>query len=201
MMLIWIILIPMIGMIFLDAQGPATTLIRTVIESMIIAVWTFLAGLLMGIFERDKKCKKLASVRSAIAARGGCINPARNTGDIPPQKTEPNTSAMLGDYPKEDAMRKIIGLTNAGVNKLKSHLMQTGNQVKISFDQALSGLIVVITSQMNNPKSHLSTEPWYFAIGVAGKTYPKSADEHETSDYEEVCLSYYESDFQIEQNR
>jgi len=95
-------------------------------------------------------------------------------------------------------MRKIIRLTGAGVAKLERHLVQSGNQVEIPFAQAVSNLIEVVTPQVNNKNPELAVEPWYFAIGVAGTTYPKSADEHETSDYEEICLRYNEADFQIE---
>lgn len=94
-------------------------------------------------------------------------------------------------------MRKIIGLTGAGAAKLEQHLVQS-NQVEIPFAQAVSNLIEVVAPQINNQNPELAVEPWYFAMGVAGTTYPKSADEHETSDYEEICLSYNESDFQIE---
>lgn len=95
-------------------------------------------------------------------------------------------------------MRKIIGLTEAGVAKLQDHLLQSGNQVLIPFDEALRGLLEVVTPQINNPNPELAVEPWFASIGVAGTTYPKSADEHETSDYEEICLRYTEADFQIE---
>lgn len=95
-------------------------------------------------------------------------------------------------------MRKILGLTEAGIKKLERHLAMSGNQVKIPFAQAVSNLIEVVTPQVNNQNPELAVEPWYFAMGVAGTTPPKSADEHETSDYEEVCLSYNETDLQIE---
>lgn len=95
-------------------------------------------------------------------------------------------------------MRKIIALTGAGVAKLEQHLVQSGNRVLIPFDEALCGLIEVVTPQINNPNPELAVEPWFASIGVAGTTYPKSADEHETTDYEEICLRYTEADFQIE---
>lgn len=95
-------------------------------------------------------------------------------------------------------MRKIIGLTDVGVAKLEQQLVESGNQALITFAQATSNLIEVVTPQVNNPNPALAVEPWYFSIQVAGTTYPASADEHETSDYDEVCNAYVEADFQIE---
>ncbi|WP_420170758.1 hypothetical protein ACN99C_26750 (plasmid) [Pseudomonas alloputida] len=95
-------------------------------------------------------------------------------------------------------MRKIIGLTDAGAAKLEQHLLESSNQALIPFAKATSNLIEVVTPQVNNPNPGLSVEPWYFSMGVAGTTYPASADEHETSDYDWVCEAYNEADFQIE---
>jgi len=95
-------------------------------------------------------------------------------------------------------MRRIIGLTDAGAAKLEQHLLESGNQALIPFAKATSNLIEVVTPQVNNPNPGLSVEPWYFSMGVAGTTYPASADEHETSDYDWVCEAYNEADFQIE---
>jgi len=96
-------------------------------------------------------------------------------------------------------MRTIIGLSEDGLIRLQEHLARSGNEVDIPFEVALARLIAVVTPQINNPDPELAVEPWFFAIGVAGMTYPKTADEHETSDYEEICLRYYKTDFQIEE--
>lgn len=95
-------------------------------------------------------------------------------------------------------VRNIVGLTESGRAKLLDHISRTGNEAKLPFEKAFEGLLKMVSSQMNNPIKDLACEPWYCAIGVAGTTYPTCLDEHETSDYEELCLSYYASDFLIE---
>lgn len=95
-------------------------------------------------------------------------------------------------------VRKIVGLTETGRATLLDHIARTGNEAELPFEEAFSGLVTMISSQMNNPNRDLACEPWYCSIGVAGTTYPKGFEEHETSDYEELCLSYYASDFIIE---
>lgn len=95
-------------------------------------------------------------------------------------------------------VRTIIGLTEAGRAKLLDHIARTGNDAELPFEKAFAGLVTMISSQMNNPNRDLACEPWYCSIGVAGTTFPKDFEEHETSDYEELCLSYYDSDFLIE---
>lgn len=95
-------------------------------------------------------------------------------------------------------VRTIVGLTEAGRAKLLDHIARTGNETELPFEDAFSGVVTMISSQMNNPNRDLAGEPWYCSIGMAGTTFPKGFDEHETSDYEELCLSYYASDFQIE---
>lgn len=94
--------------------------------------------------------------------------------------------------------RRIINLTEHGKIKLLDQIAKTGNTASLPLNKAFEGLVEVVTSQMNNPKRYLAFEPWYFAIGVAGTTCPTSLYEHETSDYEEICLSYYASDFVFE---
>lgn len=98
-------------------------------------------------------------------------------------------------------MRKIIGLTEAGVVKLERQLAESGKQQELPLSEAVGYLIQVVSPQLNNPNPELALEPWYASIGVAGTTYPKSADEHETSDYEEICYGYNETDFQFEQEK
>lgn len=92
-------------------------------------------------------------------------------------------------------MRNIAGLTIAGIEKLEQHLSRTGNRAEIPFSKAVSDLIEVVARQANSPIPEVAVEPWYFAIGVYGTTYPQSVAEHETSDYEEICLCYGEADF------
>jgi hypothetical protein len=94
--------------------------------------------------------------------------------------------------------QRINGLSEGGKEKLLDHIVRTGNEAELPFDTAFKNLTEVVTRQMNNPNRELAFEPWYFAIGVAGTTYPTCLAEHETSDYEEVCLAYFASDFQIE---
>lgn len=95
-------------------------------------------------------------------------------------------------------MRNILELTPAGIAKLEQHLVESGNQIAIPFCEAVSNLIEVVMPQINNPDSDLSVAPWYFAVGVAGAICPSAKDEHETSDYEEICFSYGEADFIFE---
>jgi hypothetical protein len=91
--------------------------------------------------------------------------------------------------------QQIIGLTETGREKLLSHIERTGNEAELPFDKAFSNLTEVISRQMNNPNRELAFAPWYFAIGLAGTTYPTCLAEHETSDYDEICLGYFASDF------
>lgn len=95
-------------------------------------------------------------------------------------------------------VRKIVGLTENGRAKLLDHIARTGNEAELPFEKAFNGLVKMISTQMNNPIRDLACEPWYAAIGVAGTTYPTCLEEHETSNYEELCLSYRASDFVIE---
>ncbi|PRB81507.1 hypothetical protein [Pseudomonas sp. MYb185] len=98
-----------------------------------------------------------------------------------------------------DTTRTLTGLSEAGIAKLQKHLAWTGNEGVVQFEVARSDLIVVVSPQINNPDPRLAVEPWLFAMAVAGTTYPKTGAEHESSGYEEVCLSYYEADFQFEE--
>lgn len=97
-----------------------------------------------------------------------------------------------------DVPRRIAGLTKGGSEKLSGHIARTGNATILPFETALENLISVVTPQMNNRNPRLRFEPWYFAIGQAGTTFPTSMEEHETSDYDEVCLAYVASDFLLE---
>ncbi len=94
--------------------------------------------------------------------------------------------------------KQIIGLTDNGKKKLRDHLDRAKQTGVMPLDDALSDLIEVVTPQINNPNPKLSAAPWHFAIGIAGTTYPKSFEEHETSDYEEVCLCYHDEDLLVE---
>lgn len=97
-----------------------------------------------------------------------------------------------------DVPRRIAGLTKEGSEKLSGHIARTGNEAILPFETALENLISVVTPQMNNNNPRLKLEPWFYTIGLAGTTFPASIEEHETSDYDEVCLGYVASDFMLE---
>lgn len=97
--------------------------------------------------------------------------------------------------------KTIIGLTDEGRKKLKDHVHLAKQTDLMSLDEAFDDLVEVITPQINNSLPRLARSPWYYAIGVAGTTYPSSLEEHETSDYEEIDFCYYESDVLLEETR
>jgi hypothetical protein len=94
-------------------------------------------------------------------------------------------------------MKKVIGLTSKGREKLQSHIGMAGRTDSMTLDEAFCELVDIITPQINNPNPALAQAPWRYAIGVAGTMYPQSTHDHETSDYDEVCLTYDDSDLMI----
>lgn len=91
--------------------------------------------------------------------------------------------------------KRVVGLTEKGMDKLRTHIKKAGHLEKVSLSAAFEDLLQVVDSQINGPAPDA---PWFFAIGAAGTTYPSDFSEHETSDYKEVCLCYYEEDLRFE---
>lgn len=89
----------------------------------------------------------------------------------------------------------VLRLSDIGREKLARQIAAAG-QPEATFDATHAGLVDVVNNQIAGP---VPAPPWYFAIGVAGTTYPTTLEEEETSDYREVCWTYEPDDVVMSQ--